>query len=184
MSAVAHGDFDDTDKHFQFLPDGTEGVTRVKERRYRMTYNSAGGNHFTVHKNDSTNHLIKESDRGLHYCDTNKDQGCTGYHDDNMWCDGMVMVNTVANKKSNYMNRAYSRAVAARNIQKMMNRAYSQAVAARNIQKMIVCPSTTDLSKLLITISSRTASSITHGSRGHFWTRHRKSKGQNYQPKY
>jgi hypothetical protein len=39
----------------------------------------------------------------------------------------MVMVNTVANKKSNYMNCAYS-----------------QAVTTQNIQKMIVHPSTRD----------------------------------------
>lgn len=202
MAAVADGYFDDTDKHFQFLQNGTDGITcqigqdgclpkswilldnqstvdvfcnvkllknvrtgngsmmihcnagvattnqigdlpgygtvwyhpngianilslaRVKEHGYRVTYDSDGGNHFTVHKDDGTCRVFKESNRGLYYFDTNEDSehddDC--HHEDNMEYDGTVMVNTVANKKSSYTNRAYSRAVTARNIQKMIGR--------------------------------------------------------------
>ena len=90
-------------------------LSRVKERGYRVTYDSDGGNSFSVHKPDGTARTFRQSDRGLYYMDT-KDKRSGDY-------PGTVMnINTVADKRSNYTNRAYSRAVTARNIQKNSSR--------------------------------------------------------------
>jgi hypothetical protein len=63
-----------------YHPNGIANIlslARVKEHGYRVTYDSEGGNHFTVHKNDGTSRAFKESDRGLYYFDTDKDHGNT-----------------------------------------------------------------------------------------------------------
>ena len=84
-------------------------LSRVKEHGYRVTYDSDGGNKFIVNKSDGTVRVFKESDRGLYYLDTSENVAVT-------------MVNTVAQNKENYTNRAYGRAVLARNIQKLIGR--------------------------------------------------------------
>ena len=88
-------------------------LSRVREHGYRVTYNSDGGNSFSVHKPDGTIRTFKQSDRGLFCMDTNKKGGenATG---------NILNITTVADKRSNYTNRAYSRAATTRNIQKMI----------------------------------------------------------------
>ena len=90
-------------------------LSRVKEHGYRVTYDSDGGNSFSVHKSDGTVRVFKESNRGLYYLDTD-DQ------DKEANASTVLNITTVADKRSNYTNRAYSRAVLARNIQKMIGR--------------------------------------------------------------
>jgi hypothetical protein len=83
-------------------------LSRVKDRGYHVTYDSNGGNKFIVNKPDGTTRVFQESERGLYYVDAN---------DPN---PSVILVNTVADNKVNYTNRAYSRAVLARNIQKIV----------------------------------------------------------------
>ena len=87
-------------------------LSRVKEHGYRVTYDSDGGNKFIVNKSDGTVRVFNESGRGLYYLDTNETSKNVS----------VAMVNTVANNKENYTNRAYGRAVLARNIQKLIGR--------------------------------------------------------------
>jgi hypothetical protein len=90
-------------------------LSRVKEHGYRVTYDSDGGNSFSVHKPDGTVRTFKQSDRGLYYMDTDE------VHSENS-IGTVLNITTVADKRSNYTNRAYLRAVNARNIQKMIER--------------------------------------------------------------
>ena len=94
-------------------------LSRVKEHGYHVTYNSNGGNRFIVNKSDGTSRVFKESGRGLYFLDVM--DSTAGDKEGNM-----VMVNTVADNKASYTNRAYSRAVVARNIQKWIGRPSTQ----------------------------------------------------------
>ena len=96
-----------------YHPNGIANIlslSRVKERGYHVTYDSIGGNKFVVTKPDGTSRVFQESERGLYYVDVNDP------------VSSVTMVNTVADNRVNYTNRAYSRAVLARNIQKMVGR--------------------------------------------------------------
>ena len=98
-----------------YHPNGIANIlslSRVKEHGYRVTYDSEGGNKFTVDKLDGTSRVFNESERGLFFLDAS----------DPVSTAGTVMINTVANNKVGYTNRAYARAVMARNIQKMIGR--------------------------------------------------------------
>ena len=88
-------------------------LNKVKAK-YRVTYDSTDGNAFVVHKNDGTTRTFKQSARGLFYMDTTPGTGTT-------------LVNTVAENKSNYTNRDYSRAELARQIQKRIGRPSTRA---------------------------------------------------------
>ena len=51
-----------------YHPDGIANIlslSRVKEQGYRVTYDSQGGNHFTVAKTDGSTRVFNESNRGL-----------------------------------------------------------------------------------------------------------------------
>ena len=85
-------------------------LSRVKARGYRVTYDSWEGNEFVVHKTDGTARVFKESKRGLYYMDTNESSAA------------VTLIETVANNRSSYTNRDYSRAVLARQIQKIIGR--------------------------------------------------------------
>ena len=60
-----------------------------------MTYNSQGGNHFTVMKSDGSTRVFNESKRGLYFLDTEMAIEIE-----------TLMINTVADNRSNYTNRA------------------------------------------------------------------------------
>jgi hypothetical protein len=75
-----------------------------------VTYDSNGGNKFLVSKPDGSSQVFHKSERGLYFLDTRAN------------VTGTVMINTVADNKNGYTNRAYTRAVLARNIQKMVGR--------------------------------------------------------------
>jgi hypothetical protein len=97
-----------------YHPEGIANIlslSRVKEHGYRVTYDSHEGNRFIVHKPDGGSRTFEESERGLYYF---------RYCGDNE--NGIVMLDTVANNRTSYTNRAYSRAVLARNIQKIIGR--------------------------------------------------------------
>ena len=105
-----------------FHPDGIANIlslARIKdEQGYRVTYDSNNGNRFVIHKSDG-------STRGLYYLDVTElanngtDEDIVEDHD----TDGEVaMVNTVADNRTKYTNRAYSRASLARKIQKIIGR--------------------------------------------------------------
>ena len=81
--------------------------------KYHVTYDSRTGDHpntFCVHKDDGEKRLFKKSPRGLFYLDTA----------DNT--NHVVLVSTVADNKSKYTDRDYSRAQLARKIQILIGR--------------------------------------------------------------
>jgi hypothetical protein len=82
-------------------------LSRVKEHRYHVTYESNGGNRCIVTKSNGGTFVFEESERGLFYLDT---VGTTKK-------SSTVMVNTVADNNANFSNCAYARAVLAWNIQ-------------------------------------------------------------------
>ena len=94
-----------------YHPNGIANIlslSRVREHGYHVTYDSNGGNKFLVSKPDGSSRAFHESERGLYFLDTRANG------------TGTVMINTVADNKNAYANRAYTRAVLARNIQKMV----------------------------------------------------------------
>jgi hypothetical protein len=99
-------------------------LSRVKERGYRVTYNSSNGNEFHIHKPDGTMQVFRQSDHRLFYMDTAHDMA------------GVTLINTVAENRSSYTNREYARAVLARRIQKIIGRPSTQhfmAIVERNL---------------------------------------------------
>ena len=83
-------------------------LSRFKARGYHVTYDSSNGNEFRVVKPDGTARIFTESECGLYYMDT--------------LTTGTLLVNTVADNRSKYTNRDYSRAIAARQLQQIMGR--------------------------------------------------------------
>jgi Zinc knuckle len=83
-------------------------LSRVKENGYRVTYDSNNDTGFTITKPDGSTRMFKESNKGLFYLDTTS--------------HSTVLVNTVANNRSQYTNRDYAKAVLARQIQCIIGR--------------------------------------------------------------
>jgi hypothetical protein len=81
------------------------------EDKYRITYDSAEEKQFIVHKEDGEKRCFKTSANGLFYLDVKE-------------ASGTVLVNTVEDNKSRYMNRDYT-----------------QATLAKKLQNIIGCPS-------------------------------------------
>jgi hypothetical protein len=123
-----------------FHPDGIANIlslARVKEQGYRVTYDSNDGNRFVIHKSDGSTRMFKESTRGLYYLDVTEqagngtDETVQEDEDDKNTVeddtDGEItMINTVADNRTKYTNRAYSRANLTRKIQKIIGRPSTQ----------------------------------------------------------
>jgi hypothetical protein len=95
-----------------FHPKGIANIlslARVKERGYRVVYDSDHGNCFRVTKPDGSIRTFRQSDRGLYYMSI----------DDK---SNVALVNTVDDNRSRYNNRDYSRAVFARKLQAIIGR--------------------------------------------------------------
>jgi hypothetical protein len=82
-------------------------LARVKDR-HRVTFDSTDGHQFVIHKNGGTSRKFHESQRGLYFLNTKT--------------AGTALVTTVADKKSKYSNRDYSRALLARKLQNIIGR--------------------------------------------------------------
>ncbi len=96
-----------------FHPKGIANIlslARVKERGYRVVYDSEHGNCFRVTKPDGSIRTFRQSNRGLYYMSI----------DDN--ADNVALINTVEDNRSRYNNRDYSRAVFARKLQAIIGR--------------------------------------------------------------
>ncbi len=96
-----------------YNPNGIANIlslARVKERGYRVTFDSSDGNAFHLHKPDGTIRVFNESTKGLYYLDTKADQ------------IQVTMVNTVEDYGTKYSQRDYSKAELARKIQKIIGR--------------------------------------------------------------
>jgi hypothetical protein len=79
------------------------------EKEYPITHE----NHtFTIHKDADTKRHFTKFKQGLYYMDTEESSRNTG----------VVLVETVADKKSKYSNKDYSQAVLARKVQDMIGR--------------------------------------------------------------
>jgi len=101
-----------------YYPNGIANIlslARVEERGYQVVYDSKDGHAFRVHKADGSVRTFNKSERGLFYMDTDGN------------AEGITLINTVANNRSNYTNRDYSRAVLARQIQKTIGRPSTRA---------------------------------------------------------
>jgi hypothetical protein len=82
-------------------------LDRVKEK-HRVTFDSSDKNQFVIHKSDGTTRCFKESCCGLYYLKTGASL--------------IVVVNTVADNKTRYMNCNYSQVTLARKIQNIIGR--------------------------------------------------------------
>ena len=85
-------------------------LARVKERGYRVTFDSSEGNAFHLHKADGTVRVFNQSPKGLYYLDTNTKQ------------DEVILVDTVKDNSAKYSQRDYAKAKLARKIQKIIGR--------------------------------------------------------------
>ena len=80
-------------------------ITIQCTENHRITFNSADGTGFTVHKEDGSTRVFKPSKKGLFYSDVKSD---------------VVLINTVDSIKNNYTVKAYSDACKARSIQDLI----------------------------------------------------------------
>jgi hypothetical protein len=96
-------------------------LAKAKERGYRVTFDSAEGNAFHLHKPDGTMRVFKQSSKGLYYLDTKTNQA---HKDIKTERDGneVNLINTVANNGTKYSQRDYSKAEMARKIQAIIGR--------------------------------------------------------------
>jgi hypothetical protein len=85
-------------------------VARVKERGYRVTFDSSEGNAFHIHKDDGTVRVFNQSPKGLYYMDTKSAQ------------EAVILVNTVEDNGTKYSQRDYSKAEQARKLQQIIGR--------------------------------------------------------------
>ncbi len=93
-----------------YHPNGIANIlslARVKDK-HRVTFDSAGGNKFVVHKTDGTTRSFLKSRRGLYFMNTAT--------------TSTTLVNTVDNNKTRYMNRDYSRALLACKLKNIIGR--------------------------------------------------------------
>ena len=96
-----------------YHPNGIANIlslSRVKEKGYRVTYDSTNGNELIVHKSDGSSRIFKESERGLYFMETSAS------------AQAIALINTVGENRSSYTNHEYSRAILARKIQRMIGR--------------------------------------------------------------
>ncbi|KAL7493808.1 hypothetical protein ACHAWT_003568, partial [Skeletonema menzelii] len=96
-----------------YFPDGIANIlslSRVKER-YRVTYDSASGNCFQVHKTTGEILNFREAQRRLYYFDTN-----------NRDTEETLLVNTVANNLKLFSALDVSKAKLARQLQRKVGR--------------------------------------------------------------
>jgi hypothetical protein len=78
-------------------------LSRVKNNGFRVTYDSVDGNEFVVSK-QGTKRIVTECSRGLYYTEAAKTS------------KNVALFTTVADNKSKFSVRDYSRAVVARKI--------------------------------------------------------------------
>ena len=71
-------------------------------KKFRVTYDSANGNQFVVHKDNGQHLIFKQSASGLFYHDLDNQEFC--------------MVQTVEENKKHFSERAYKRALEARRL--------------------------------------------------------------------
>ncbi|KAI2491389.1 Reverse transcriptase (RNA-dependent DNA polymerase) [Fragilaria crotonensis] len=108
-------------------------LSRVKERGYRVTFDSSDGNAFHLHKSDGGVRIFTQSDKGLYYLDTQEDT------------TGVSLVNTVADKATKYSERDYSKAKLARSIQKIIGRPSTRTfISIVEKNQLPNCPVTRD----------------------------------------
>ena len=93
-----------------YNPTGIANILSLSnvEKHYRVTYDSGAEKAFVVHKPDGSANRFVQSEKGLFYLDVNTVD--------------TILVNTVADKKSNYTVRDYKQALLARKLQNMIGR--------------------------------------------------------------
>ena len=91
-------------------------LAKAKERGYRVTFDSADGNAFHLHKADGTVRVFKQSSKGLYYLDTKAG------HEEPARDTEINLINTVADNGTKYSQRDYSKAELARKIQTIIGR--------------------------------------------------------------
>jgi hypothetical protein len=94
-----------------FNPNGIANILSMSEveKDYPITYENQT---FTIHKDADTKRHFTKSKQGRYYMDTEESIRNTG----------VVLVETVADKKSKYSNKDYSQTVLARKVQDMIGR--------------------------------------------------------------
>ena len=86
-------------------------LAKARGRGYRVTFDTAKGNAFHLHKNDGTIRVFKQSQKGLYYFDTKVGRS-----------DGVNLINTVVDNGAKYSQRDYLKAEMARKLQAIIGR--------------------------------------------------------------
>ncbi|MHA7927606.1 MAG: reverse transcriptase domain-containing protein, partial [Marinobacter sp.] len=103
-----------------YHPQGIANVLSLSKvkKQWRITYDSADGNSFVVHKDNQEPRVFRQSPRGLYYLDTTALTPAA-----HRSAEGeTALVQTVDENKSKYSARDYQRAEMARTIQKTIGR--------------------------------------------------------------
>jgi len=102
-----------------YHPDGIANILSLHniQKKYKVTYDSAQGDGFVVHKENGNNRVFMPSNKGLFYSDVKNDTA-------------HVLINTVDKNKNKHTVKQYS-----------------NARKARSLQDIIGCPSTADYIK-------------------------------------
>lgn len=114
------GDLPGYEGEVWYNPDGIANILSLSDvkKHYQVTYNSADGGCFRVHKPDGMIREFKESKTGLYFMlATNAKQMELG-----TTLAGSGSITTVDDQKSKYTVRSYSRAVKARKFQDLISR--------------------------------------------------------------
>jgi len=81
-----------------YYPEGIANILSLSkvQKKHRITFDSADGARFSVHKEDGSTHVFKPSKKGLFFSDVKSD---------------VVLINTVDSIKNKYTVKEYSNAV-------------------------------------------------------------------------
>ena len=115
-----------------YHPTGTANILSLSRyiKIFTITYDSANGNEFCMHKGNGEDRLLRQSENGLYFWNArtfNQEE--------------VVLINTVENNSSRYSNRELSQAKIARKLQRTIGRpSYKEYQKIVNNKRLNNCP--------------------------------------------
>ena len=121
-----------------YHPSGIANILSLSRaiKIFMITYDSANGNEFRMHKENGEDRLFHQSENGLYFWNA---------HTFNQ--EEVVLINTVENNSSRYSNRDYSQSKIARKLQRTIGRpSYKEYQTIVNNKRLKNCPLMVDSS--------------------------------------